>query len=370
MTKVTLTQNGTTVFNADVPFNYMELRMDGWNTVYDSRTAPPPTPIPPVPIPVPPNPTPPVTSAGPFDFPTNEQQLADALNTAASEKRQCQLDPRTRVTITNGITVMQANNGGMPWGVNGNFAQLTWGGAASGDMLTFKNTAANGANRGLIVEKLGLDGNGYSGVPAGTCLHIYAPEGDPGSFYKFVIRDIFTMYGTTGIKLEGAVFEGLCDNVHAENHIGNGMETVSLTTPINSVISNIMIMHANLSRNLGAGLKCEYSTNLMFGSFVLNGLGGVIAPNGLRYAAGNNGENTGQSLFVLGSNGYGSVITANEVSSDSTTVARKYVNGQWVNVGQPCLYLLDTGGATGITQNANHTSYYGTAVPNPMRVVK
>lgn len=315
-----------------------------------------------------PTPTPtPSTGGGTMDLPTTETQFRDALMTAANEKRVCVLDPRTRIEMTQGITITQTGNTGMPWGVNGNGAKLIWKGSTSADMLTFKGT--NGAvNRSLIVEKLGMDGNGYAGVPAGACLKLYAPDGDPGAIYKFKVKDVYTMYATRGFVIEGAVFEGFLDNIHAENHRSHGMEC--LHTNVNNVrgiVSNINIIHPNLSRNMGAGLKCTYSTNLMFGSFVLNALGAVVAPEGLRYAAGNNGENTGEAMFNVPWQGYGTVIVGNELSGDASTHARQWVNGAWVDVGKPSLYLI--AGDAAIIQRDNHVSYYG-AGTNPMKVVK
>jgi hypothetical protein len=313
----------------------------------------------------------PPTTGGPMDYPQNETDLATVLQKAADEKRQCLLDPRTKINMTKPIVIKQAGNIGMMWGVNGNGAQLFWKGTQPGDMLTFQGIDGQ-VNRGLVVEKLSFDGNGYSSAtPAGNCLKLYAPDGDPGAIYKFKLKDLYTMYATRGFMLEGAVFEGFCDNLHAENHSSHGMETKnSNINGRNGVISNINIIHPNFSRNMGAGLKCTYSTNLMFGSFVLNALGGVIADDGLRYAAGNNGENTGEAMFNLIYGGYGSVLVGNELSGDAATHARKMVNGAWVDVGKPSLYLLAGADLTAITQRDNHVSYYGGAAANPMRVVK
>jgi hypothetical protein len=300
-----------------------------------------------------------------MDWPQNETDLASVIQAAANAKRQCILDPRTVINMTKPIVISQAGNTGMMWGVNGNGAQLFWKGSSSADMLTFQGIDGQ-VNRGLVVEKLSFDGNGYSGTPAGACLKVYAPAGDPGAIYKFKLKDCYTMYATRGFVLEGAVFEGFCDNIHAENHRSHGMETLnSNVNGRNGVISNINIIHPNLSRNMGAGLKCTYSTNLMFGSFVLNAAGGVIANDGLRYASGCNGENTGEALFSLQYGGYGSAIIGNELSGDAATVANL-----WGITGKPSLYLVESGDYSAITQSSNHVSYYGATQPNPMRVQK
>jgi hypothetical protein len=369
--KFQLFVNGVQVWGQDTDPQRLEVRLDSYNTVFDSDnpkfdfsashptsgntvssstiSAPPASPF---------------VSSG-MDFPSTEKDLNDALANAAASHRICVLDPRTQINITQTIVLSQASADGNPWGVKGNGAKIAWKGAAGGDMLKIVGTQGQ-PNRALTVEGLMLYGGGYDGTPAGDCLKLSAPLGDNGPIYRFLLRDIYTSYGTRGIVLEGGVYEGFCENIQAEGMTSHGMETLHL--PNNATISNINIMHPNLSRNLGAGLKCTYSTNVMFGSFILNALGGIIAPDGLRFASGNNGENTGEALFIVPSNGYGSVITGNELSGDASTVARKMVSGAWQVVGSPSLYLLD--GANDIIQRDNHCSYYGADQPNPMRVFK
>jgi hypothetical protein len=338
--------------------------------IYPGGTPPDPNPDPnPNPEPEP-NPTPgPIPSAGDsMDKPTNQTQLRDALETYRLEKRVGIFDPRTEIEITSTVQVGAAG-ASVPWGVNGNFAKIRYVGSGGHDMIVFRGTKG-AADRCLVVEKLTLQGNGSASPRAGTCLRIYAPEGDPGSFYKFKIKDIYTDYATHGFKLEGAVFEGYLDNIHAENHSSHGMVCLHTHTPgeHQGIISNVNIVHPNLSRNTGAGLLCTYSTNVILGSFVLNALGGVLAPEGMRAAWGNNGENTGEALFVIPSNGYGTVLRDNEVSSDGSTHHRVFEGGQWVSKGQPCLYLL--AGHANVIERDGHVSYYGSAGTDPMRVRK
>ena len=327
---------------------------------------------PPIDPPVDPPVDPPLPTGDGMIRPANENELLAALQQSANTSTICMLDPFTKVSLTKPLVVQCKGNDGSPWGVIGNGAKLIWNGPAGGKPLTFRGATANWdsfqTNRGLLVQGLFIDGQGKSG----DCLTLEALFGDPGSIYKSVLRDIYAVYsGANGITFRGAVFESFCDNVHAENCLGHGMETKHDTTSngMRGIISNINIMHPNFSRNKGAGLKCTYSTNLTFGSFVLDALGGVVAEEGLRYAVGNNGENCGESLFVVPSNGYGSYIAGNEVSSDGSTHHRQFENGQWVSYGKPCLYILN-GAAPPIIQTGNHTSYYGSSPTSPMRVVK
>ena len=108
----------------------------------------------------------------------------------------------------------------------------------------------------------------------------------PAALYKFTLRDIYTAYGTYGIVLQGAVFEGMCENVHAENHRKDGMlmQHTNINKDNRGIVSNVQLIHPNMSRNLGAGVRSVYSCNAAFGSFVLNAEGGIVAPDGLRLA--------------------------------------------------------------------------------------
>jgi len=298
--------------------------------------------------------------------PTSAAEFHDALQDALRAGRFLILDPTTDLDLQEPLN-FELINAGAPHGLIGNGARFNWKGAGGGDMLTFQADKSRGVNTNLVLENIYLYGNGYDAAPAGVALKLYAPTGDPGAIYKFKLKDIYANYATRGIVLEGAVFEGYCDNIQAENMRSHGMECLHTYTEgeHQGIVSNINIIHPNLSRNYGAGLKCTYSTNLLFGSFVLNALGGVLAPDGLRYAAACNGENTGESVFVLASAGYGSVITGCEGSSNAETVARAYEGGQWVDKGEPMLYLIDGP----CDQAYNHVSFYGSG-SNPMEVVK
>ena len=314
-------------------------------------------------------------TGGSLPKPTTTADVQALLNAAASSNTIVTLDPTTRVDLTQTIEVQCRGNDGGLWGLVGNGARFNWKGPAGGDMLVFhgaKQVADSfQTNRGLLVEKITLDGQGT----AGQCLTLRATHGDQGSIYKSALRDIITMQAKHGIALEGAVFESFLSNPHAENCSSDGMITKHLPdfNGRRNIISNINIIHPNFSRNRGAGLRCTASTNLTFGSFVLNALGGVVAADGLRYAVGNNGENTGPALFVVPYKGWGTYICGNEVSSDGSTHYRAFEGGQWVSYGSPCLYILDNvvkDILPGENFSGNKCSYYGGAATSPMRAIK
>src|SRR5262249_52282208 len=160
----------------------------------------------------------------------------------------------------------------------------------------------------------------FNGSGANACLRLSAPMGDGGPLYKFTLSDIFCSTGQYGIVLEGGVYEGALYNCHAENMERDGMMMQHL--PNNAIVSNILVVGPNMSRNFGAGIRPVYSCNIIGGSFILNGDGGVNAEGGCRVIAYSNGENTAgkdQACFVLQSNGYGSLVFGNEASSDGKT---------------------------------------------------
>ena len=305
------------------------------------------------------DPSPP-SGGGGLDLVTTGAQLKDALETYANECRVGQLDGRSIVELDQTILIQQHTHDGTPWGVNGNYAKVLWTGPGGLDMLVFQGVEGI-YNRCLTIEKLYLYGNGYAAPPARSCLKLYAPAGDPGCLYKFKLDSIYTSDAEFGFIIEGAVFEGIGTNLHAENHRGDGMLMLHTheVGKHQGIVSNIMLIHPNMSRNLGAGIRCTNSTNIIFGSFILNGQGGVVGPEGLRAFIASNGENTGESLLVVPTPGWGSQINGNEASTDGQTVARYYDGSLgWQDIGQPMLYLLDDAGSN-VPQQFNHMSYYG-----------
>ena len=328
-------------------------------------------PIDPPPIdPIDPPPILPPTGEG-MDYPTNEQQLNECLQMYAASTYVGMLDPRVNIEISSPI-VIQAPGSGVPWGVNGNYAKITYRG--SGDDLLRIEGSAGVNNRGLTIRNLvldGGDGGNMSGAGAAACLRVTAPLGDNGPIYRFGIMDVFTSGSVNGLILEGGVYEGELRGLYCENHTGDGIILRHLPasdTAKGPIVSNVLMWHINSSRNYGAGLRTVYSVYLFGGSFILNGGGGVVAPDGIRGAWGCNGENTGgekQCVFDVPSNGYGSVIVGGEASSDGATHCRKWTGSDWESVGKPLLYYIACD--DNVIQQANHVSYYGGG-QNPMRV--
>lgn len=324
--------------------------------------------------PDPPDPTPP--SGDSMDYPKTEQELRQCLMSYVDNNYVGILDPRTNVDIHDTIVIPTRSGSGSPWGVNGNYAKINFKGSGK-DALRFEGVQGVN-NRGLTVKNLvidGGDGGNMSGSGAKACLNLSAPLGDNGPIYRFHIENVFLSGAVNGLMIEGGVYEGEVRGIYAENCTGDGIVLRHMMNPIppggkNPIVSNVLFWHVNSSRNYGAGMRTVYSIYLVGGSFILNGGGGVVAPEGIRGAIFSNGENTGgenQCVFDVPSNGYGSVIEIGEASSDGQTRCRKWTGSEWVDVGKPLLYYIAMG--QGVTEKDNHVSYYGGG-SNPMRVVK
>jgi len=332
------------------------------------------TPVPPdpEPEPIPPDPVPPSESA--MDYPKNESELKQCLQSYCDNNYVGQLDPRTNVNVTNSIVIPTRSGAGSPWGVDGHYAKINFKGSGA-DCIRFEGVKGVN-NRGLTIKNLvidGGDGGNMSGGGAKACLNLSAPLGDNGPIYRFHLENLFLSGAVNGLIIEGGVYEGEVRGLYVENCTGDGAVLRHLPASAEAkgpVVSNVLFWHLNSSRNYGAGLRTVYSVYLFGGSFILNGGGGVVAPDGIRGAWGCNGENTGgqnQCVFDVPSNGYGSFIEGGEASSDGQTKCRKWNGTAWVDVGKPLLYYIAMG--SGVIQQANHCSYYGGG-SNPMRVVK
>jgi hypothetical protein len=311
-----------------------------------------------------------------MDYPKNEAELRQCLQSYADNNYVGIFDPRTNVDFSSSIVIPTRGGGGAPWGVNGNYAKLNFKGGGQ-DAIRFEGVQGVN-NRGLTVKNLvidGGDGGNMSGGGAKACLNLSAPLGDNGPIYRFHLENLFLSGAVNGLMIEGGVYEGEVRGLYVENCTGDGAVLRHMLDPLppgakGPVVSNVLFWHLNSSRNYGAGLRTVYSVYLIGGSFILNGGGGVIAPDGIRGAWACNGENTGgqnQCVFDVPSNGYGSFIEGGEASSDGQTKCRKWTGTEWVDVGKPLLYYIAMG--NGVIQEANHCSYYGGGA-NPMRVVK
>lgn len=303
--------------------------------------------------------------------PTTSAELQALANDAATKRYVVQLAPGTKITLDRTIIFKQAQHDGSVWGMDLNWAQLDWAGPAGGDMIRAEGVSG-AANRGFVLTNGQFYGGGWwqdrgRANQAGACVRIRCELGDPMAYYKPTLQNLYTSYAVNGFVFEGAVFEFMHLNLHAENMTGDGMlaKSVNYTEggqTKQAVMSNVFGVGPNMSRNGGSGITTGYSHNVIMGSFVQNSQYAINAPQGLRVGAFNNGENTGESLIKLGGDGYGSVIMANEMSSGWIGV-----NNENAPTTGPSKYVLDAAGAPVQPNNeasgkmGNHVATYGTA---------
>ena len=155
-------------------------------------------------------------------------------------------DPRTDIEQSSTIVLEQRKNEGMTWGANGNHAKIRWVGPPGQDMIVSRASRASPI-AGSISKSLTLGRR----VRAGTVRRVPEAPRAPGRRrgpLQIHLRDI-TSYGTYGIVLQGAVFEGMCENVHGENNIKDGMymEHTNVGHGNQGIVSNIQLIHPNIS---------------------------------------------------------------------------------------------------------------------------
>ncbi len=306
---------------------------------------------------------PPTQVGGSLPHPRTMDELQVLADAAAANRFVQTLAPGTKIKADKTLVLRQAQHDGSVWGIDGSWAQIDWAGPAGHDMVRVEGIVG-AANRGFVFTNFQLYGGGWwqdrgRGGQAGACLRIRCLGGDPSAYYKATLHNIYTSYAEYGFVFEGAVFEFAPFNLHAENMTKDGMLAISAD---GSIMSNVFNIAPNMSRNGGAGIRTGFSHNVIMGSFIQNSEAAVVAPSGLRVAAFNNGENTGRSMFVVPTSGYGSVLLANELSTGGLTVR----NEDAPSTG-PSQFLLD--GAADVIEEHNHVASYGAgdALPKSVR---
>lgn len=285
-------------------------------------------------------------TGGNLPAPTTGAQLQTLFDAAASTRSVLMLAPSVKITLTSTIVISQPSHDGNPWGMDGNWAQIEWGGAGGQDMFRVEGYAGV-PNRGFVLMNFAMFGNGYLGSPAEACIRIQCPGGDNEAYYKSTLHNLYLSYATYGLVLDGAVFELAPFNIHCENHRSHGMTAVSNG---GAIMSNCFSIAPNMSRNGGSGIYSSESHNIIMGSFIHNSRYAIEGFGGMRVVAFCNGENTGESMIKLGDDGYGTTILACEHSAGN--VASN-------NFGLPSTglskYVLDSPSGNPLLPNNNGT---------------
>ena len=275
-------------------------------------------------------PAPPPPAGGTLVKVTSAADLQAKLQAVANVGGAIMFDPTTPVDVPDTIVVTLKDVG--EFGPQFYFNGLVLNGTMRDGAKSVIRFA--GKTRNMVIADLNIWGNRYATPGAKNGFELEAVDGD---IWYFTLRRLAVSYtGADCINIKGSVFEGSIDQPITKDCWGNAM-TIDGTPGVGGVPrvpSNIRITSADLSRSHGYGLELinANSVDLMSGSFILNGKGGVKSPRGIRYAGPINGENTGPALFDftgLSPTEYPTTIMGANLSSDGKTY-----------VGPPSRYLI------------------------------
>lgn len=289
----------------------------------------------------------PVTiQGGSLARPANETELLALLQGVASSGGGLAFDgstPPVHLTKTLVVNLSDVGDGGIY--INGNGLRLT------SDIKDGTTAAIRfiGATRFLTLTGFNLYGGGFDTPGCGNGWEIIASGGDIAlcTFSNLVA----SWCGGDGFVFQGAVFESDTYSLKAKDCKGSGCTY----SGAGGVVSNMMMYGSSLSRNNNYGLNLingAESVDLIGGSFITNGLGGVQGP--IRNAICGNGENTGEFMFNFGATGipYTSTVIGWELSSNHKTTRGEQPNAK---VSQA---VFDNPGTLNLQQSDNYVSSY------------
>lgn len=287
--------------------------------------------------------------------PANEADLRSLLTGHANTGGGLSFDGMTpTIMISNTITVNLADIGDDGCGFNFNGLRVqSAGGLGTRPLIEF--VASGFAHRYLSISGLSMFG-AYPNRDSGGLL-VRTTAG--GQIVYATFREISGSWMTgPSIRFQGDVFESSAYALSAKDGGGNGIEFSN----IEGIISNFMLYGGNYSRAQGYGMALldgANSVDVFGGSFVLNGLGGISASNGIRSVWGANGENTGESFLSGSFGGYQSTITGCNLSSNGrqTNGAPNSKPSRYLIMGQPRGSL--------VVQNCFFTPYTENTQPAP-----
>ena len=237
-----------------------------------------------------------VGSGGGLPKPTTKAAWQSAVQAGFDNCYVVQLDPTTNVQINGTITLTAKDCGAAPHGLNGNGSSLSSVNNTGADILVL---TTSGPSCGTVISNLNVSGGAYVGQRSGNCITIQAAANR--AIYRSTFRDLTVSgCGKAGLNIIGDVFEFVFDNIAAENMIGDGV-FISNGPGNSGIISNLMFVAPNLSRNLGYGMHLGSvngntppgSVDVKLGSFINNSKGGILAENGIRTVDFINCENSG-----------------------------------------------------------------------------
>jgi hypothetical protein len=278
-------------------------------------------------------------------LPTSAAQLQAAWQDAITNGYILQLDPKTKISDSQPISLTGVDFGQQPRGLNGNGACFVYTG--DGPAVTIKSGASN-SNRGMVLTALHLVGD-YSKTTS-TGLYVNCDAG--ASIYKFLGRDIYIDGFGVGMRTEANFFESLLDNLQIENCKGDCVQVADGPgQAIDGIISNITIQTPNCSRSGGYGIHCSTakSVDVRGGSFINDVQGGILGEQGIRLIDGPNFENCGTAAITLLQAADAGVSVVNCSGSNTATYA-----------GGPMTKLIVYSGVAGGLNQSGNQMYAGT----------
>ena len=281
--------------------------------------------------------------------PATQAQL-QALLQGAMNGQSVMFDPATSVTVSSTMTILVPDN---PGNILGNGLKIRSTISNGSDVLQFVGNAKDNS-RNFIIQGIAINGGVHDGMASGNCFVIKAPHGK-GSLYRVVLRDIYTgSCGIHGVKIVGDFFESTLDNIELENNRGDGLFIDHGSD--GGIISNLMIRSPNLSRNLGYGFHAARanSIDISQGSFINNGMGGLLGEHGIRTVDSVNCENSGLVCIDIPTSNYKTRLVGNNASTDGKTA-----------VATPLQYTYRYNGVpANLIESGNYITYYGSGTNN------
>lgn len=237
-------------------------------------------------------------SGGNMIRPTTIEQVRAGMQFACDN--QCAVFFDGSVDPINFNSTLHIITHGWNWSIFGGGLNLNWTGTdGSTPAVLFENDDNFSYN--FCIADLNLFGNGFASSGCGRGFSFTANSG--ADMFQGSFRNMFAQFcNGDGFYFGGRIFECEVRNIDAKDNQGHGCTFETTFGGGGGVISNMMVYAANFSRSGGYGLNLVAETrsvDLHGGSFIVNALGGIHAPTGLRSAYGCDFENSGLTAIVM-----------------------------------------------------------------------
>lgn len=287
-------------------------------------------------------------TGGNLPRPANQAELQSmAMAVAAGSLRHLWVDPATPpITLTSTLVLPLVDRDDLGTGYTLSRVPLVWAGS---DGVT-PAVQVIGAGKHIAVRDILVMGNAFASAGCGNGIEVVSQGGD---IWLANFRGLTASWcGKDGVVFRGNVYESTVAELDCKDNGGFG---AACETPNGGVISNLRFISPDLSRNRQQGIQLRNgvsSVDMVLGSFINNGTGGIDAENGMRTVAFVNGENTGQILVNMPGSAFPSLALGNSLSS----------SGIGAN---PSTYLIKCPPANLIQQDNTVTPYQAPGGPTP-----